>query len=109
MKPLGVTPRKPLGKYVRSETYSAVHQRLVRWRGKASGHPCVDCGQPAQDWAYNGKAAEPLTEPHQRSGRSVEYSADANDYDPMCRSCHTIRDKSLDGPNRAMSGLSVLA
>lgn len=57
-------------------TKTAVHQRLYRARGKASEYPCVDCGLQARDWS--------------QVKNTEGYSID--DFEPRCRSCHTIYD-----------------
>lgn len=65
-------------------TYTGIHRRLERDRGKASEFECVGCGEPAQEWAYDhldlDEAGRPLS-------MKVEH------YHPMCISCHRRFDK----------------
>lgn len=82
-------PRPPRPAPVRSTTYRAVHQRLTRQRGKASGHTCP-CGAPAEQWAYNHTDPAPLSQ--EWNGKTVTYSADLDRYDALCRGCHVRRD-----------------
>ena len=70
-------------------SYAAVHLRLRTERGPARTHPCVDCGEGAHDWSYNG-----LDEHEVRSPRGV-YSVNPNNYDPRCRSCHRQYDARM--------------
>jgi len=73
-------------------TYSAVHQMLRNTIGSASEFTC-DCGEPAEDWAYQHSAGE-------RELRSADgttpYSEDSADYAPMCRTCHIQFDIEND-------------
>ena len=71
--------------------YRTVHNRLQAKRGKATDYPCVACGQPARDWSYK-----------LGGGGRMPYSANLDDYEPRCRSCHWKLDKprplcSIDG------------
>lgn len=59
-------------------TKLTLHKRLHRKFGKASGFPCVDCGNKARDW----------------SNETGRYSFDLKDYRPRCRSCHVKLDKN---------------
>lgn len=61
-------------------TYSAVHQRLQRVRGRADAHTCA-CGAPAAQWAYDRTDPAPLRAPW-------PYSADLRRYVAMCVPCH---------------------
>jgi hypothetical protein len=62
------------------KAYTAVHVRLLRSRGSAAQHQCIDCGQIAREWSYN----------HSQS--NVRYSLNLDDYDPRCRACHVRFD-----------------
>lgn len=68
-------------------TYSTIHFRLKRSRGRASNYGCVDCGGTAQEWSYNN--ADP-NEYHATvaGGFSVAYSLDLANYEPRCSPCH---------------------
>lgn len=75
--------------------YSAVHLRLKVSRGKAADFLCVDCGQQANHWSYK-----------YGGGGGLSYSANLDDYEPRCRSCHMKLDMprpvcSLDGCTEA--------
>ena len=63
--------------------YHRAHRAVERARGKAKDHTCLVCGQPAYDWALK-------TELHIFGSRS--YSDNVDDYEPLCRSCHRMRD-----------------
>ena len=91
--PIGMKPRNPKqAKEHYSESYTAVHHRLRSWLGPASQYVCVSCGESAKDWSYNGKDTSPLIG-DVRPGRSAEYSSDLTFYEPLCRGCHTKRDR----------------
>lgn len=65
-----------------SISYRRAHSRLVEDRGPASTHPC-GCGQPGDEWAYLGGAADERT-----NSVGQAFSVDQKFYAPMCRSCH---------------------
>lgn len=73
--------------------YSAVHERLNRTRGKASGFPCAHCGKPAVDWAYDN--ADPNPKFGVRHGYRLAYSTDPERYLPLCRLCHSKHDENV--------------
>ena len=68
-------------------TYIAVHIRLKSERGKASGHKCLRCGGPAQEWAYDHMDPDEKFDP-----KGLPYSIDLSHYQPLCRSCHRKLD-----------------
>jgi hypothetical protein len=68
--------------------YKAAHDRVYRAKGKASFHQCVDCGQQAEEWSYDGKDSEELTDPR----RGQRYSLKIEHYQPRCQDCHTQYD-----------------
>lgn len=77
---------------------STAHYRVKRLWGKAAEYPCIECGQPAQEWAYDG------TDPTQVYGQGrhsrntwMFYSRFPEFYMPMCLSCHRSRDQSRAG------------
>jgi hypothetical protein len=76
-----------------SLTYSAVHQRLWKQRGKAALHPCAICGGPATEWAYDHKDPNEVIGPEYH-GLIVTYSLDLDHYRPLCRSCHRKEDET---------------
>ena len=53
-----------------------LHKRIHRKFGKASNHPCTDCGKKARDWSLETK----------------DYSDNVEDYRPRCRKCHIKKD-----------------
>lgn len=73
-------------------SYSGLHQRLVKIRGRAKDKICVDCGCPANEWSYNHTAEDELW------GRvrhfSIPYSLNIFDYEPRCYYHHRVFDKA---------------
>lgn len=69
--------------------YAAVHKRLRNARGKATDHPCWDCGNPADQWAYDHG------DPNERiDSRGLPYSFDIEEhYAPVCMACHINLDR----------------
>lgn len=79
---------------VYSTTYRAVHKRVQRLRGRASNHPCGNCGKAAEEWAYDHSDPAPLTgATGGRRSTAAEYSADPARYVPLCKPCHSRRDR----------------
>ena len=62
-----------------------IHDRLIKVRGAAILHPCVDCGGIAMDWSKK----------HNTDGTFSE------DYDPRCRHCHMVYDAPLRAASTA--------
>jgi len=58
-------------------SYFVLHKWVRRHKGPASAQLCVECGNPAEEWA----------------NISGEYHRDLEDYQPMCRKCHRRRDR----------------
>ena len=71
-------------------TYPPAHTRVVRARGSASLHICINCGGQAQDWAYDHDDFNELT--CAKTGRL--YSGDVEHYRPLCRPCHKRIDNA---------------
>lgn len=71
---------------VEHPSYQALHDRLRRYRGRASEHTCVGCGGQAQDWAYDHSDPGQLVT--KVGKKQIAYSTDLSRYQPMCRSCH---------------------
>lgn len=75
-------------------TYNGAHTRPRTLWGPAQNYPCMDCGEPAMQWAYDG------TDPSQKLGERKDcksksllwYSVWPEFYLPLCVSCHRIRD-----------------
>lgn len=74
-------------------TYIGMHKRVVREKGPACTHKCVDCDKQAKDWSYNNNGSKKRYA--ENNGKTIEYSLDANDYDPRCRACHLKFDQPL--------------
>lgn len=70
------------------------HSRVSALWGKASQYPCVQCGEPAKDWAYDGTDPAEKYGPQARRGKEYWsfYSICPEFYMPMCRPCHRSRD-----------------
>lgn len=77
--------------------YQRAHRRVYRLWGRARRYPCVSCGQPARQWAYDG------TDPSERRGydhtgsrkplaRPMIFSIWPEFYMPMCNTCHRCHD-----------------
>lgn len=71
-------------------SYRAVHARLAADRGKAHHYPCVDCGNPADDWSYDYLDPDVL---YSRTG--TPYSTDQAHYHPRCDKCHGQHDEQM--------------
>lgn len=94
--------------YTKEMNYRKAHNRVARAWGPAKRHSCVSCGGPALDWAYQYTAGDaelrvPFVMIH-RPG--AKYSADINDYAPMCRRCHKRFDARMD-PTLIRSGAAA--
>lgn len=85
----------PLGAKTPAATYSAIHFRLRKERGRAGGMTCVRCGGPAVQWAYDH------TDPDERwdPASGLPFSLDLDRYQPLCLSCH----RRLDAPRKTCS------
>jgi len=72
-------------------SYIAAHHRCRALWGSARQYPCIRCGKPAEDWAYDGtdKDMEMLDS---RVEWVVAYSRFPEFYMPMCKPCHKERD-----------------
>lgn len=76
-------------------TYSAVHHRCRQLWGRVQQYPCIDCGKPAEEWAYDGKDPSELHAESTDWGPRksiVPYSRFPEFYMPMCKGCHKRRD-----------------
>lgn len=80
---------RALGK--RGQGYYTTHLRLMREKGPARFHRCIECGNQAQQWAYDYK------DPNEQrmTSESSPYSSDLTHYQPMCIPCHRRLDKSM--------------
>lgn len=96
-----------LGRASRREvvTYAAAHYRVRAAKGRAIEAPCVDCGEQASQWSYDGLDPDALMETrtfHSGERRDVSYSLDPAHYDARCRSCHSRFDR-LRGPRCSLT------
>lgn len=66
--------------------YRSAHDRVIRLKGSASTHVCVDCGGGAAHWSYDHTDPSELTT--LRDGCLIRYSADPQRYVPRCVPCH---------------------
>ena len=80
-------------------TYSGMHIRVNRLRGKASDHLCVDCGSQAHHWSYDHTDPNPrfVHKVFKGPRKLVAYSTDHERYQPRCRSCHQAFDREQAG------------
>ena len=69
-------------------SYGTVHDRIRRTRGSASRYACVDCGESAYEWSYDGR------DPKQKlcSARGLAYSTKMDHYVARCVPCHRRHD-----------------
>ena len=70
--------------------YHALHARVRTAKGRASEHPCVDCGYRAREWSYIGGDPDELEQLVR--GQMMAYSLDLDRYEPRCLSCHRAFD-----------------
>lgn len=67
--------------------YRTAHQRVAALRGPAAGHKCIQCGDPARQWAYQHNDPNQL-----RHANGYPYSLLPECYEPMCYPCHAVLD-----------------
>ena len=70
--------------------YHTFHGRMLRHRGPARHHACVDCEGSAEEWSYDHKDAAELMDGGKR------YSLKYEHYEPRCVSCHRKLDKRTE-------------
>jgi hypothetical protein len=93
--PLAEGPGRGVGrKRMAQPSYAGIHKRIFYDKGKATGYACVDCGERAQEWSYDGGCPNELYVVLIK--RPVAYSVDQSRYSPRCLKCHRSRDESLD-------------
>lgn len=80
----------------RNIKYRSAHTRVVRLWGKAAQYPCVSCGGPAEEWAYDGADPDELVG-GQGCCTELRYSPDPEFYMPLCKPCHRHRDSYPTG------------
>ena len=80
----------------KNPSYGAMHQRIIRERGKAKEYSCfISIDHPARDWALilETAAEEDLItgnvkRTYQKDTIEIEYSTNTLDYKPLCKSHH---------------------
>jgi hypothetical protein len=75
-------------------TYTGAHHRCRALWGRVQQYPCIECGDPAEEWAYDGTDPSELydTRHDWRLRSIIPYSKFPEFYMPMCKRCH----KKLD-------------
>lgn len=74
-------------------TFESAHGRVRGMWGSPSNYPCIACGEPAKDWAYDGTdVSQGLAIPIARGGCPCFYSSWPEFYAPMCTRCHRKKD-----------------
>jgi hypothetical protein len=83
-------------------TYYGAHGRVKQVFGSATRCPCVLCGKPADEWAYDG------TDPSAREGLAmsfpVTYSVWPEFYMSLCFPCHRSKDARARAARRTHFG-----
>lgn len=77
-------------------SYERVHVLLRELRGPARDYDCL-CGEPATEWAYQHTGSPELRD----ENGGAPHSADPDDYEPMCGSCHKRLDIEKDPVRQA--------
>lgn len=75
--------------------YLLIHQRVRAVRGRASLHPCTDCGGMAREWSYEGGCPQERVEAVRHRNGSVSdmaFCVHLDCYSPRCRRCHNAHD-----------------
>jgi hypothetical protein len=84
--------RDPLRPWPPGGSYKAAHQRPVLVWGPARNHACAECGDGANEWAYNHRdpkeRAESVYDRRRGVFREILFSEHHSFYQPMCTSCH---------------------
>ena len=75
-------------------SYSTMHKRLHRERGRAKHQDCVDCGTTAHSWSYNHDSENELEGDGNR-GQIFKYGTSLDDYSPRCMPCHKKFDLEI--------------
>lgn len=67
--------------------YSGAHGRVRRKRGSAKRFTCIQCGNQAEEWAYDHNDPD-----EHQDDRGLAYSSNPDYYKPMCVPCHRAFD-----------------
>jgi len=82
-------------------TYGAMHQRIIRERGKAKEYSCfINIDHPARDWAFIKETAakedlitQSVRQTYHDEDLLIEYSTNTLDYKPLCKPHHVKMDR----------------
>lgn len=64
-------------------SYGSAHRAVRNARGRASEHPCIDCGAQAEHWSYDHEDPHQIVDDQYRT-----FSLAIEHYAPRCRPCH---------------------
>lgn len=84
-------PRRQARRVSEGPTYERIHRRLRRERGPARAYRCVNCGDHAEQWSYDGLDPDEQTECIR--GKALAFSVDLGHYRPRCVGCHLKYDR----------------
>lgn len=74
-------------------TSQHMHVMLKKLWGPARNYQCIECGEAARHWAYDGTdPTQHLGWPNSSAKNKAWYSTSPELYMPMCVKCHAIRD-----------------
>ena len=81
-------------------TYAAMHQRIIRERGRAQEYSCfISIDHPARDWVLILETAEEedlitgnVKRTYQKDTIEITYSKNTLDYKPLCKHHHIKMD-----------------
>ena len=74
-------------------SYAGIHKRIFYDQGRARKYDCVECGNRAQEWSYNGGDENEYWE--KVRGVYMAYSTDQEYYSPRCKPCHRAKDLDI--------------
>lgn len=83
-------------------TYRSAHNRVASVFGPARNHQCIDCGNRAHHWSYDGTDRTELEGDLWISGRPYpcRYSRFPEFYVPRCLRCHRRHDGAIRAAKR---------
>lgn len=84
-----------MGTLLKPPAYKTVHNRMTKQFGSARNYECVDCGEQALQWSYNGGDPKELVQRTGPSNTPLAYSADPSYYSPRCKRCHLEYDVAV--------------
>lgn len=76
-------------------SWGMAHQNVRKLRGSARDQFCIDCGEPADEWSYQGG------DPHEEASLTGPYSLSVEFYAPRCYKCHRAFDRPTQRSNRS--------